>query len=137
MLPEVVRLFEKSGTAQYLDRTLTVDEVVAAMDAGQIEKIMLCAWCGPRGWMFTNDQVAAIVRQHPDRFAGVATVNLRNPREAVGELRRAVTELGLKALRIVPWLWNLPPNDKHYFPLYVASIERGIHSACRWGTRVH
>jgi predicted TIM-barrel fold metal-dependent hydrolase len=126
MLPEVVRLFEKSGTAQYLDRTLTVDEVVAAMDAGQMEKLMLCAWCGPRGWMFTNDQVAEIVRQRPDRFAGVATVNLMKPLEAVRELRRAVSELGLKALRVVPWLWNLPPNDKRYFPLYVACIELGI-----------
>jgi predicted TIM-barrel fold metal-dependent hydrolase len=122
----VVRLFEKSGTAQYLDRTLTVDEVVAAMDAGQMEKLMLCAWCGPRGWMFTNDQIAEIVRQRPDRFCGVATVSLMNPREAVRELRRAVTELGLKALRVVPWLWKLPPNDKHYFPLYVACIELGI-----------
>jgi predicted TIM-barrel fold metal-dependent hydrolase len=126
MLPEVVRLFEKSGTAQYLDRTISVDEVVAAMDAGQMEKLMLCAWCGPRGWMFTNDQIAEIVRQRPDRFCGVATVSLMNPREAVRELRRAVTELGLKALRVVPWLWKLPPNDKHYFPLYVACIELGI-----------
>jgi uncharacterized protein len=126
VLPEVVRLFEKSGTAEFLDRTLSVDEVVAAMDAGQIEKAMLCAWCGPRGWMFTNDQIAGIVRQRPDRFAGVATVNLLKPREAVGELRRAVTELGFKALRVIPWLWNLPPNDKHYFPLYVACIELGI-----------
>jgi uncharacterized protein len=109
MLPEAVRLFEKSGTAQYLDRTLTVDEVVSAMDAAQIEKVMLCAWCGPRGWLFTNDQVAGIVRQRP---------------------------LGFKALSIVPWLWNLPPNDKHYFPLYAPRSSSEFHSARRWDTRV-
>jgi len=31
--------------------------------------------------------------------------------EAVRELRRAVKELGFRALRVVPWLWSLPPND--------------------------
>jgi len=126
MLPEAVRLFEKSGAAHMLDRTLTVDEIVAAMDAGGVERVMLCAWCGPRGWMTTNEQIAEVVRERPHRFSGVASVNLANPLEAVHELRRAVTELGFKALRIVPWLWNLPPNDKHYYPLYVACIELGI-----------
>ncbi len=116
MLPEAVRLFEKSGTAQFLDGTLTVGELLAAMDGGQIEKLMLCAWCGPLGWMFTNDQIAEIVRQRPDRFAGVAAVSLGNPREAVRELRRAVTELGFKALRIVPWLWNLPSDTGRPVP---------------------
>ena len=124
--PEIVGLLEKSGSAQYLDRTVSVDELVALMDAGLVEKVMLSAWCGPRGWLLTNDQVAEFVRQRPDRFAGVASVNLLKPLEAVRELRRAVTELGFKALRVVPWLWNLPPNDRHYYPLYVACIELGI-----------
>ena len=124
--PEIVRLLEKSGSAQFLDRTLEVDELIALMDAGQVEKLMLCAWCGPRGWLLSNDQIAEFVRRRPDRFVGVASVNLLRPLEAVRELRRAVTELGFKALRLVPWLWNLPPNDRHYYPLYVACIELGI-----------
>lgn len=45
---------------------------------------------------------------------------------AVAELDRAVTKLGCIALRVVPWLWNLPPNDKHYYPLYVKCVELGI-----------
>ncbi len=27
---------------------------------------------------------------------------------------------------MVPWLWNRPPNDKFYFPLYVTCIELDI-----------
>jgi predicted TIM-barrel fold metal-dependent hydrolase len=126
VLPEVVRLFEKSGTSDFLDRDLTADELIALMDAGHIEKAMLTAWCGPRGWISSNERIADIVRQRPDRLFGVATVNLANPREAVLEFRRAISEYGFKALRIIPWLWNLPPNDKHYYPLYVACIELGI-----------
>lgn len=56
----------------------------------------------------------------------MAAVNLEKPVEAVHELERAVKELGFKALRVVPWLWNRPPNDKFYFPLYVKCIELDI-----------
>ena len=34
--------------------------------------------------------------------------------------------LGFRALRIVPWLWNLPPTDRRYYPLYAECIELGI-----------
>jgi len=37
-----------------------------------------------------------------------------------------VRQLGFKALRIVPWLWKLPPNDKLYYPLYVKCVELDI-----------
>ena len=42
------------------------------------------------------------------------------------QLDRAVKEFGFKALRVLPWLWKVPPNDKLYFPLYVKCIELGI-----------
>ena len=73
-----------------------------------------------------NDEVASHCMEFPDRFAGIAAVDLSNPIAAVRELRRAVRELGFKALRVVPWLWNLPPNDRLYYPLYVECIELNI-----------
>jgi len=30
------------------------------------------------------------------------------------------------SLRIVPWLWDLPPDDRRYYPLYAECIELGI-----------
>jgi len=126
LLPEAVRLFEKSGTAHLLDRKLTPAETVGLMDAAGIGRLMLCAWRRPGCWVITNDEITEYVQAFPDRFTGVATVDLANPVAAVRELERAVTELGLKALRIVPWLWKLPPNDKLYYPLYVKCIELGI-----------
>jgi predicted TIM-barrel fold metal-dependent hydrolase len=126
LLPEAVRLFEKSGTAHLLDHRLTPAETVSLMDAAGIGRLMLCAWRRPGGWIITNDEVAEYVRVFPDRFTGVATVDLANPVAAVRELDRAVRELGFKALRVVPWLWKLPPNDKLYYPLYVKCIELGI-----------
>src|SRR5205807_8242162 len=58
--------------------------------------------------------------------AGAASVNLHRPVDAVRELQRAVRDLGFRALRVVPWLWGLPPNDRRYYPLYVACVELGV-----------
>ncbi|WP_308724079.1 amidohydrolase family protein [Metapseudomonas otitidis] len=126
LLPEVVRLFEKSGSAHLLDQPLTPAQAVAAMDEAGVEKLMLAAWCRPEGWVFDNDLVAEYTRAFPDRFVGVATVDLARPMAALRELERAVQELGCKALRIVPWLWKLPPNHRLYYPLYAKCIELDI-----------
>lgn len=126
LLPEVARLFEKSGSAHLLDQPVSIEQTVALMDQAGVEKLMLSAWCRPEGWVFSNDEVAAYTRAFPERFAGVATVDLSRPMAALAELDRAVGELGCKALRIVPWLWKLPPNHRLYYPLYAKCIELGI-----------
>jgi len=105
---------------------LPLDFTLAAMDAAGVEVGLVSAWYGPEGDLISNGEVAELVRAHPDRFVGVASVDLREPVAAVRELRRCVGELGFKALRVVPWLWGLPPNDRRYYPLYVACVELGV-----------
>ena len=80
----------------------------------------------PEGALISNDEVASMVDQHPDRLVGIACVDLRKPMDAVRELRRAVNELGFKGLRMLPWLWEAPPNDRRYYPLYAACVELGV-----------
>jgi len=96
------------------------------LDAGGVERAMLTAWWGPRGPLVTNDQVAEWVAALPDRLVGVAAVDLHRPMDAVRELRRAVNELGFRALRMLPWLWDAPPDDRRYYPLYAACVDLGI-----------
>jgi len=103
-----------------------IELTLADMDAAGVEKAFLSAWMRPEGVIISNDEIAALVQKYPDRFLGMATVDLRKPMAAVRELERAVRELGLRALRVVPWIWNLPPNDKLYYPLFVKCIELGI-----------
>jgi uncharacterized protein len=125
-LPEVTRLFEQSGTAHMLEAAVSPDAMVEQMDAAGVQAVMLSAWHRPGRWVISNDEVAEFVRRHPGRFIGVAAVDLEKPVAAVRELDRAVNDLGFRALRVVPWLWNRPPNDKLYYPLYVKCIELGI-----------
>jgi len=113
-----------TGGDEFAD--IPVDFTIAAMDAADVSRGMLAAWCGPQGWLIEHDEIATIIRDHPNRFVGVASDNLYRPMEAVRELRRCVKELGFKALRIVPWLWNLPPNDRRYYPLYAECCELGV-----------
>jgi predicted TIM-barrel fold metal-dependent hydrolase len=104
----------------------TPESTVEAMDAAGVEVGLLCAWWGPRGPLIRNDEVAEMVRRWPGRFVGVASADLARPMDAVRELRRCVRELGFRALRVIPWLWDLPPDDRRYYPLYVECIELGV-----------
>ena len=103
-----------------------IDVTVAAMDAADVRFGLLSAWHGPGGPLIANDEVAGWIEQHPDRFAGLAAVDLNRPMDAVRELRRCVTELGFLGLRVIPWLWEAPPTDRRYYPLYAACVELGV-----------
>jgi predicted TIM-barrel fold metal-dependent hydrolase len=45
---------------------------------------------------------------------------------AVRELRRRVQEDGFKGLRVLPWLWEVPPTDRRFYPLFAACVELGV-----------
>lgn len=114
-----------------MDPALLPDEIAPeftlnALDAAKIDRALVSAWWGPQGPLLSNDHVASFVRAHPTRLLGIASVDLLRPMEGVRELRRAVKVLGLRGLRILPWLYNLPPNDRRYYPLYAECIELGV-----------
>jgi len=125
-LPEIERLFQQSGASHTLTAGLTAAEVVAMMDAAGIERVLLSSWTRPGVTIVSNDDIRQFIAEYPARFVGVAGVNLADPLAATRELDRAVRQLGFKALRVIPWLWKLPPNDKLYYPLYVKCIELDI-----------
>lgn len=125
-IPEITRLFKQSGSSQIIEKGLSTEQIIDAMDEAGVETLMLSAWHRPGQWIITNDEIADMIAAYPTRFVGVAAVDLEKPLSAVKELQRAVKELGFKALRVVPWLWQRPPNDKLYFPLYVKCIELDI-----------
>jgi predicted TIM-barrel fold metal-dependent hydrolase len=99
---------------------------IGALDAARVSTALVSAWWGPSGPLLTNDHVAALVRRHPRRLVGVASVDLARPMDGVRELRRCVRELGMRAVRVLPWLWGLPPNDRRYYPIYAACVDLGI-----------
>jgi predicted TIM-barrel fold metal-dependent hydrolase len=105
---------------------LPLAATLAAMDAGGIAEAMLSAWYGPEGALISNEEVAGWVAEAPGRLHGLASVTLRNPMVGVRELRHYVINLGFKGLRMLPWLWETPPTDRRFYPLYATCVELGV-----------
>lgn len=102
------------------------EDTIAAMDAADIEIALLSAWHGPQGSLMSNSEVFKHIRKSPKRFRGLATADLTRPMEAVRELRDYVDGNTFVGVRIVPWLWNLPPDNRLYYPIYAACVDLGV-----------
>jgi len=105
---------------------LTVQMTLGMMDRGGVDLSLISAWVAPRNVMISNDEVASFVAEAPDRLVGVGSVDIAKPMEAVREIRRCVKELGFKAIRVLPWLWEVPPTDRRFYPVYTACCDIGI-----------
>jgi len=103
-----------------------VEMTLGALESAGVSRALVSAWWGPTGPIISNDEVAEIVAAAPETFVGVGSVDLASPMRAVEQVRRCVDELGFKAIRVLPWLWGLPPNDRRYYPVYVACVEAGV-----------
>ena len=112
--------------AEVPTQELPVAATVASMDEAGVDRTLISAWVGPRNVMISNDEVAGFVAQAPGRLIGVGSVDISRPMAAVREIRRCVDELGFKAIRVLPWLWELPPTDRRFYPVYTACCELGI-----------
>jgi len=68
-----------TGGVNKVTEEIPVEFTIDAMDRGGVRKGLLCAWWGPQGPLISNDEVAAIVSKHPDRFTGIASATYTNP----------------------------------------------------------
>jgi hypothetical protein len=141
LAPETLRLLEISGKGnEQLFSALKTGSVkwtpkalLKLMDQANMDRMMLSAWSRPGCYPLTNEEIYEFVKYNPQRFFGVAAVNLADPVAAVKELEKCVKEYGFKAVRVVPWMWKLPPNDKLYYPLFVKCIELDVPFCCQVG----
>ncbi len=72
-----------------------------------------------------NDDLAEIVRTHPDRFVGLASLPMQDVDAAVAELRRSVVELGL----LGPYIgtdFGVHLDDARLDPFYGACVELDV-----------
>jgi len=96
------------------------------MDEGGVQQICLSAWYRPSGPIVSNADVAEFTRAYPDRIIGIAGVDLNDPVGYVKEVEHYVRQENFKGVRVVPWLWNLPPTSREYWPLFVKCCELDI-----------
>jgi predicted TIM-barrel fold metal-dependent hydrolase len=103
-----------------------VSATLAALAEAQIDLMLISAWYAPRNVLISNDEVAHFVAQSGGKLAGVGGVDISKPMQAMREARRCIEQLGFKAIRILPWLWEVPPTDRRFYPVYAACCELGM-----------
>ena len=71
----------------------------------------------------TNNELALLVKKHPDRFIGLACVAPQNPGEAADEVERSATELGLKGIILHSHAREEYLDDKKYWVIFERAAQ--------------
>ncbi len=66
----------------------------------------------------SNDSVADYVKTHPDRLIGFAGIDPTNRNEAIEEIDRATSDLGMKGIAVSPAAQDLHPSSSNMEAVY-------------------
>jgi len=72
-----------------------------------------------------NDLLAELIKRHPTRFAGLATIAPQAPEAAAREIERAVTKLGLNGVMINSHTANEYLDEEKFLPIFEAAHHLG------------
>lgn len=104
--------------ADQIFRDLSIEETLDQMDAAGVTRSILSLRAED-----PSEHVLAFARKRPDRFALAAYVDPRRGMTGVRALQAVVKSEPVVLCRLVPFMVNLPPDDKAYFPVYAKCIE--------------
>ncbi|MEU6592576.1 amidohydrolase family protein [Streptomyces sp. NPDC046881] len=95
-----------------------------------VTPVMFGYWAPPRQSAemarHVNDGIAEMTRYAPDRFTGLATLPMGDPDLAVGELERAVGQLGLSGVEIGTNIAGRELDDPMFRPVFEAVAELDV-----------
>ena len=109
--------------------TISLDEILEMEDEAGIDiaVVMPKTEIEPK-----NRELSDILRGNP-RTIGCALINPHKGEEAVAELKAAVTEWGLKAVKLMPVIHEYNIDDEMVFPLMDMARELGIAASIHSG----
>ena len=114
------------------------EERVARLDANRIDVAMVSLTMPgveqlPPGESLAqaravNEELVGLVRDHPSRLVGMASVAPLKPEESAEEIERCVTELGFRAVNIMGHVAAEHPylDRPRYRPLFEAAARLGV-----------
>ena len=81
---------------------------------------------GRQAAQLVNDRMAQAVAEQPDRLVGMGTVPLQNTDMAIAEMRRCVSDLGLRGIEIGSNVAGRELADDDLRPFFAAAEELGV-----------
>ena len=95
----------------------------------------LLGWSAPLDeCRFINDDLAAIQKKYPRRFVGLAQAPVLEGKPALAELRRGLSDLGLRGVTITSQVSGLSLDSPKLYDLYELMCELDVplfvHSRC-------
>jgi predicted TIM-barrel fold metal-dependent hydrolase len=118
-LTEVAKSLFKQGEDFFRD--YSVEEILATMDSQGVEKAILTTDPGR-----PNEHVLAFEAARPDRFFLGAQIDPRLGMRALRALESFASSHAVVLARITPFMFDVPPSDAIYYPVYAKCIELGI-----------
>lgn len=107
-------------------RGLRPRDFVRVMDETGLDKACVFTLEGFFDARECNDQLTALVKGYEDRLYPFATVDPNMGEVAVRDLRRAVLKLGLRGLKVHPWLQAFSLTNSYFLKVVEETIRLGI-----------
>lgn len=104
----------------------SLDDIIKEMDEVGVDKAVIVAadYSSAYGTIVvTNDDVARMAGQHPDRFIPFCSVDPSQGRIAVDKLEFAVNEQGARGVKLVPPMQDFRFDDPCHEPLWQKAAE--------------
>ena len=112
------RLFK--GGADFF-RDYSLEETLETMDRLDIERAIVST-----DWKNPSRHVLSFAEREPDRFGLGVHLDPTRPTESCRGLVAFAREHPLVLARITPFYFDLPPDDRLYYPIYEKCIELGL-----------
>jgi aminocarboxymuconate-semialdehyde decarboxylase len=114
----------------------TPEQRIADMDSLGVDVHVLSTWVGLYNYDLPlevgaatakdcNDYVAELAKTWPQRFNGLATLPMQDVEAAIGELERAMSQLGLKGAMINDHVNGRTLDELEFLPFWQAAEELG------------
>jgi predicted TIM-barrel fold metal-dependent hydrolase len=115
--------FEPAASAEAQSMRMLLDE----MDSGGVTMGVIIGRNSGRLGSIDNQEILDIVRAHPKRFIGVASIFPADRRAAVAQITTAMSN-GFRAVNIEPGSYAMPMlvDDRRLYPIYAHCEDRQI-----------